>query len=642
MYQSPFGDQNSTHQSIEIPEDIEVIVVSDMFLEDYAGGAEMTLQALIDSAPFKCYKLHSKHVNMSLLETHQSKFWLFGNFSNMNLELVPTIVANLDYSIIECDYKYCRYRSPEKHQTNELKPCDCHESMHGKIISAFFYGAKSLWWMSEAQMNKYILHFPFLENRPNVVLSSVFDEAFFLTVKLLREKYDNQKREGWVVLGSPSWVKGYDNAMEWCKKNDITPTVLWGKPYEEVLETLATAEGFVYLPSGADTCPRMVIEAKLLGCKLELNKFVQHKDEIWFDTNDPFDTEAYLYAARERFWTAIKADMNYSPTISGYTTTLNCIQNKYPWRQCIKSMLGFSDEVVVVDGGSSDGTWEELENWSKEEPKLKIHKVERDWNHPRFAVFDGQQKAEARSRCVSEFCWQQDADEVVHENDYDKIKQLVRNFPPQVDLVSLPVVEYWGSSEKVRMDVNPWKWRISRNKDGITHGIPDQLRMTDGDGNLYAGVGTDGCDYINIDTHQVIPHASFYNGEAHSLRMAGLAGDKDSIENYQKWFQLNVSMLPGVHHYSWYDLNRKIKTYRDYWSKHWQSLYDIKQEDTPENNMFFEKAWSDVSEEDISNMSNRLANEMGGWVFHSRVDFSRPTPHLTLDIDQPEVMKEND
>ena len=101
-------------------------------------------------------------------------------------------------------------------------------------------------------------------------------------------------------------------------------------------------------------------------------------------------------------------------------------------------------------------------------------------------------------------------------------------------------------------------------------------------------------------------------------------------------------MLPGVHHYSWYDLNRKIKTYRDYWSKHWQSLYDIKQEDTPENNMFFEKAWSDVSEEDISNMSNRLANEMGGWVFHSRVDFSRPTPHLTLDIDQPEVMKEND
>ena len=32
------------------------------------------------------------------------------------------------------------------------------------------------------------------------------------------------------------------------------------------------------------------------------------------------------------------------------------------------------------------------------------------------------QKAEARKRCVGEFCWQQDSDEVVHENDYDKIE----------------------------------------------------------------------------------------------------------------------------------------------------------------------------------------------------------------------------
>ena len=37
-------------------------------------------------------------------------------------------------------------------------------------------------------------------------------------------------------------------------------------------------------------------------------------------------------------------------------------------------MLGFCDEVVVVDGGSTDGTWEELHDWALSEPRLKVHK----------------------------------------------------------------------------------------------------------------------------------------------------------------------------------------------------------------------------------------------------------------------------
>ena len=627
---------------IYVPEDADIVFVADMFAEDYVGGAELTTEALIESSPLEVFKVKSKDVTMETLESGHGKYWVFGNFTGMNPELMPAVVANLNYSILEYDYKYCKYRSPEKHESIEQTPCDCHTQMTGKLISAFMYGANSLWWMSEAQQSRYHTLFPFLAERENVVLSSVFSEEFWIATKLLKEKYKDVERKGWIVLGSPSWIKGMQAAEAWCQENNKDYEVLWNIPYDEVLEKLAQAEGFVYLPEGGDTCPRMVIEAKLLGCELHINDHVQHAKEIWFDTEDPFDTEAYLYAARDRFWNSIQHSMNYRPTVSGYTTTYNAASQDYPYIQSINSMLAFCSEVVVVDGGSTDGTWEKLESLAEKEPKLKISKVERDWDHPRFAVFDGLQKAAARALCTGDYCWQMDCDEIVHENHGEKVIELCRNFPKYAELISLPVIEYWGSSKKVRVDVNPWKWRLSKNLPHITHGIPKELRKTDNNGNLYSAPGTDGCDYIHAETFERIPHGSFYTQDIHNVRVAALSGNKDAIAQYQEWFNRTVEMLPGVYHYSWHNISRKIKTYKNYWSQHWQSLYNIKQEDTIENNMFFDKKWSDVTDSEIDELASKLSNEMGGWVFHSKVDFNNPTPHIVCDQSEPIFMDKNE
>ena len=624
MFSSPFSTP-----TVNIDPHAQIVFVADLFASDYVGGAELTTESLIERSTLRVQRIRSKELTLELMEALSDRFWIFGNFSQMRPDLIPTIVANLNYSVLEYDYKYCKYRSPQKHEHAEAATCDCHTQIHGKLISTFYYGAKHLWWMSEQQMDHYHKLFPFLSERPNTVLSSVFDDRFFLALKLLRKRYEGSARKGWIVLGSDSWVKGQTAALEHCKERGLDYEVVWNLPYEQLLEKLAQSEGLVYLPSGWDTCPRLVIEAKLLGCKLVLNDNVQHKDEEWFNTDNTLHIEEYLYAARDLFWNGIKSAMEWKPTISGYTTTKDCIRSQYPWRDCITSMLGFCDEVVVVDGGSKDGTLEELYKWAETEPKLHIHLVERDWSHPRFAVFDGDQKAEARKRCTGQFLWQMDADEVVEPQDFEKIVQLCRNFPKEVDLLSLPVVEFWGSKDKVRMDIDPWKWRLSRNLPHITHGIPGPLRKSDPDGHLYSSVGTDGCDYIHTETGMPIPHASFYTEAVHRARAAALSGNVEAQRAYSDWFKRVVDALPGVRHYSWYDLPRKIRTYRDYWSKHWQSLYDIKQEDTAENNMFFDKAWSEVTEEEIESMGRRLAEVLGGHVFHSKVDWSQPTPCIT-------------
>lgn len=634
-----FNESIFTKKSM-IPDNAQVVFVADLFAEHYTGGAELTTEALIEECPLPYVKILSRDLNVELLKQGTNKFWIFGNFAQMNPELIPAIIGNLKYSILEYDYKYCRYRSPEKHESATGKPCDCQEQINGKLISAFYYGSRGLWWMSEAQKLWYLNMFPFLSEKDNVVLSSVFSKHTLGSIKLLRKHVESSStgRKGWIVLGSDSWVKGADLAKRWCEENNKQHEVVWNVKYEEMLAKLSQSEGFVYLPKGKDTCPRMIIEAKLLGCKLHLNDNVQHKDEEWFATEDIESIHDYLFTAPTIFWNGIKKMMEYKPTISGYTTVFNCIKQEYPFIQCIKSMMPFCDEICVVDGGSTDGTWEALTELASKEQKLKIKQVVRDWAHPRFAVFDGMQKAEARSMCTSTFCWQMDSDEIVHEDDTQKIIDLCIKFPAGVDLISLPVIEYWGGPEKVRADIMPWKWRLSKNKKNITHGIPSELRKYDEDGNLYAAEGTDGCDMIDSISGTRINHISFYSAEADNARRNGLLGNKESLEDYNKWFNNVIENLPGVFHYSWFDIERKMKLYRDYWTKHWESLSGKKYEDTSSSNMMFDFPWSKVTDEMIKSRAVELKTKLGGWIWHRKWDGITVTPHLTINRIQPKIM----
>ena len=611
-----------------LSEDSLVVFVSDYFVKDYVGGAELSTQALIDSCPYKYDILNSKDLTIDHLKNGQTKFWIFGNFAGIHPNLLFNIITNMNYSVIEYDYKFCKYRSPEKHKAAEGSECNCNEEEHGKIISAFLHSAKSCFFMSEAQQKVYLDRYPTLLDKKTSVLSSIFDENFFVKIQELLQK-NIQKNEKYLVLNSSSWVKGTKEAVEYCEQNNIEYELINNLSYEEMLNKFAESKGFVYLPAGMDTCPRMVIEAKLLGCDLVINQNVQHAKEEWFDTDNLQEVIDYLYSCRNFFWKSIMSVMNYKPTISSYTTTRNCINQEYPFEESINSMLGFSDEVIVVDGGSTDGTWEKLKELSEKNDKIKLYRNELDMQYKRFGLFDGMQKALARSKCTSEFCWQMDIDEVVLEKDYEKIFYLCKNFPKDINLLALPVVEYWGSKEKVRLDITPWKWRLSRNVPNITHGVPKEFREYDEDNTMYAKEGTDGCDYIDNEGN-ILEYITFYSPDLHRMRKLALSGELSSLQNYNKTFQQIVDTLPSIRHYSWFNIERKIKTYKNYWQKHWESLYNVKTEDTAENNMFFDKPWSEVTDEEITQLAKDLAEKTGGHIFHSRVNLSKPTPHLTI------------
>ncbi len=631
-----------------IPPDSQVIFVSDAFPEQLLGGAELTLQALIDTAPCKAHKILASQITIDHLKQGAEKYWIFGNYSTLNPQLTSVIAANLRYSIVECDYKFCAYRSIEKHAAIAGTPCDCEKSQIGALTSQFMAAADHVWWMSEAQKDIYLAKFPFLVDYEQSVLSSVFNDAFFETIEKLRS--EAVKSNTWLVLDSQSWIKGTSEAIKLAEDRGLTFEIAGRLAYPDMLRKLAEAKGVIFLPKGGDTCPRFIIEAKLLGCELILNDHVQHAQEDWFVTNDLLAIEAYLRAAPAAFWRDVAKHVNRDYTLSGYATTYDCLKQEYPFEASVRSLLGFCDEVVVVDAGSTDGTLDVLRELQSQHlildreetirdalvasagantpemikaslnasSRLKVHIVERNWSDTRSALFDGMQKAEARARCSSDFVWQMDVDEVVVSSDWPKVRELVKDFPKVVPLISLPVIEAWGSWNKIRLDINPQKWRLSRNSPRITHGVPAQLRAKDDQGRDVAMPGTDGCDMIDAQTGDPIVFLGFLTKEMEQARQQAAMGDERALFAYESWFEKIAQNVPSVYHSSWLNIERKIKLYQKFWSRHWQVLSGDDSGDTPENNMFFDKKWSDVTNEDIKTKAKELAENTGGHIFHNK------------------------
>jgi hypothetical protein len=271
-----------------------------MFVEDYVGGGELTTEAIVRSCYMPIAKIRSTQVTVELMKQHKDKFWIFGNFAGLKDDRIVYAIKNLCYSVLEYDYKYCIFRSPEKHIA-ATGACNCHVESRGKLVSIFYKKAKALWFMSEKQKSIYCNHFKFLDNENTRVLSSVFYDD---TLDLLQNLDCSNKSNKWIVLNSSSWVKDRAEAIRKAEELGLDYELVWGLKYEDMLKKMASSKGVVYVPPGGDTCPRMIIEAKILGCELILNDNVQHKDEEWFSTRET--ALDYMKSRTKVFWSTIE------------------------------------------------------------------------------------------------------------------------------------------------------------------------------------------------------------------------------------------------------------------------------------------------------------------------------------------------
>lgn len=297
MFNSPFQTQKV------VPESTKLIFVQDFFLSDLVGGAELSMDALHRSSPIQFLAIRSRDLTQSIINEGRSAHWVFGNFAALNPELIIAFQRErISYSIFEHDYKFCRWRSVERHFYEGGEICRCELDPWGKLIESFFMNAKQVWFCSQRHMQRYFDRFPSLASANCSVLSAVFGEEFFTKIVPLIQSLPSRKKSGWLTLDSDSWIKGTDDAKKWLEENGKSYSLIKGLTPDQVLEAMANSEGFVCLPRGADVSNRMVTEAKLLGCQVVANDNVQHIGEEWLEHPDVNFTLQWLYNRREVFW----------------------------------------------------------------------------------------------------------------------------------------------------------------------------------------------------------------------------------------------------------------------------------------------------------------------------------------------------
>jgi hypothetical protein len=279
----------------------KIAFISDYFVNDGIGGAELTTDAIMNYGAqrgFEIGAVHCNKINVDVMKVSKDKFhFIVCNFIQLQDDVKLYMIKNCSYSIVEYDYKICKYRSFELHKLAENIECNCETTKAGKLNAAFYGYADKVWFMSDKQREMILSKVPVLKKDNTEVLNSVFnlgDLRFIDSIK------DNDKNDNYIILNSDSPVKGTPECIEYAKQNNLNYELVVNMPYHELLIKLSTSKGLIFRPVASDTCPRLVMEAMMLGCELHLNDHVQHKDESWFKTRDL--CQQHLHSRADAFW----------------------------------------------------------------------------------------------------------------------------------------------------------------------------------------------------------------------------------------------------------------------------------------------------------------------------------------------------
>ena len=259
-------------------DDVSCVFISDFYKSDLnnKGGAENNDSVLLFSLRergFIIEEVYSRDVSPTFIEQNKDKKFIISNFVGLSGESKRSLHDKY-YIIYEHDHKYLKTRDPSKF-LNFLAP------EHQVVDREFYKNSQCVICLSKIQEQSV---------RNNLDISNVESIGCSLwsekKLDFISSICETEKDKECCVVNSKNIVKGTQLAVDFCTREKYSFDLIESNNEKEFLETLASYERLIYIPTVLESLCRLVVEAKMLNCKvITKTKLLGAYSESWWSLN---------------------------------------------------------------------------------------------------------------------------------------------------------------------------------------------------------------------------------------------------------------------------------------------------------------------------------------------------------------------
>tara|TARA_R100001163_G_C5067514_1_gene206691 strand:+ start:1212 stop:2057 length:846 start_codon:yes stop_codon:yes gene_type:complete len=254
---------------------MKIAFLADFFIEDgINGGGELNNDELIKLLINKgneVDKLHTHNLQIQSLPSKDTKL-IIGNFIALPEDTKQYIIKNYSYIIYEHDHKYLKTRDPSCFK-NYKAPED-------QIINKEFYqSAKAVICQSKLHMRVVERNLG-LDNIVSVSGNLWSEELLDYLEEISTSQED--KEDVCSIMYSNIPNKNLEGSILYCRVNNLKSEKIMPCSHKEFLTKLNKNKTLVFFPKTLETLSRIVVEARMLNCRVATNKKIGATSEEWF------------------------------------------------------------------------------------------------------------------------------------------------------------------------------------------------------------------------------------------------------------------------------------------------------------------------------------------------------------------------
>ena len=311
----------------------KIVFISDFFVNEIAGGAEIYDQVLIEELRQKGTKV-CKFKSGEFTEKHFHLYQRCGfNFIVSNFVGLPESVKKLftlygdRYCILEHDHKYLKTRNPSVFTDYKAPP--------QFVINREFYKSAKQVFCQSVKHAEVLVNNLNISNVTNLGCSLWSKQQLELIRTSIREK--NNKA---YIINDGNKIKGTTTAINFCKEKGVQFSLYDKKPYKEFIQTLAHYNAFIFFPKTLESFSRIVLEARMLGCKLITNNLNGCTYEPWFKQFKASELIDFVDQKRDEVVATIEDKLFENKEINeaDITVILNCYRRPHNLKMQIEAL----------------------------------------------------------------------------------------------------------------------------------------------------------------------------------------------------------------------------------------------------------------------------------------------------------------